>query len=283
MKARPRVPFIVTVVVGVLCAAAAATALAAGLSESKKTVPLAFNEQKSVIAGCPGTKHIAFGGFQGFEEGNLSSGATKVYTYGMVPEGKDADRMVVDADNGSPPPGDKAKITSYAYCAAGKKPKIVSRDTTVDAEQESGVSATCPKGKTVIGGGFETSFENTQGPHMTITFLGRGSKESFQAQIYNTMTDDEIDLTAYAICGKGKSAKQINGPKTPVDNSGPVTTKATCPGKSKVLFGGVTGEYNLGSGVAMPTAMYRKGESIQAAGIGSYNSDSSIRAIAYCR
>lgn len=278
-----KVRYIVAAAVGIVCAAAAASALAAGLSESKKTVPVPFNEQRSVIAGCPGTKHIAFGGFKGTEVGNLSSGSTKTYTYGMVPEGKDADRMVVDADNGSPPPGDAAKITSYAYCEAGKKPKIVEADVNVPAEDDRGVSATCPKGQVVNGGGFETSFENTQGPHMTILFLGRGSKESFQAEIFNTMPDEAIKLTAYAICGKGKSAKQYSGPLKKVKSTGPVTTSASCPGKKKIAFGGVEGEYQPSSGVAMPTAMYRQGETIEASGIGNYGSRSGIRAIAYCR
>jgi hypothetical protein len=47
----------------------------------------------------------------------------------MVPEGPDADRMAVDADNGSPPGTDNAKITAFACCSAAKKPKIVTDET----------------------------------------------------------------------------------------------------------------------------------------------------------
>ncbi len=265
-----------TVAIGV------SVALAAGLKESKKTVAIAFNEQKSVVAKCPGKTHAAWGGFQGTVDSHLQSNEGRVYTVGLVPEGEDVDRFVVDADNGSPPGDFNSKVTSYAYCFEGKRPAVVKSSTNVADEDSDGVAAECPEGKVVIGGGFEVDFVNTQGPHITLDFLGRGSGQSYQAEITN-VSGDGLNLTAYAVCGKGKPAGQYEGHAVELKKGKPTKAKANCPDNKDLVFGGVTGTYDFFDGIAMPVALYGKGEGVEAIAIGNQGSKMDFRAIAYCR
>lgn len=278
MRARGRIGSIAVVAL----LGSGALAFAGDLKQAKKTVAIGFNEQKSVVAKCPGGTHAAWGGFEGTVTGNISTGNQKVYTYGLVPEGKDIDRFTVDADNGSPPGDFDNKVTSYAYCAKGKKPVVTTASTTVADEDESGVSAACPEGKIVVGGGFETDFVNTQGPHMTITYLGRGTGQSFQVQIAN-VSGDGLGLTAYAVCGKGKAPKEVQSETVNLRKGKPKKASATCPKKQDLVFGGVTGTYDFVNGIAMPFALYEKGEGVEAVAAGDISSSESFSAIAYCR
>lgn len=272
---------IVGAVVAVACCVVAALAMAGGLSQSKKTVAIAFNEQKSVVSKCPGTKHAAWGGFEGTVDSHLQSTKGRVYTVGLVPEGPDVDRFVVDADNGSPPGDFDSKVTSYTYCFKGSKPVVVEASTNVADEDNGGVAATCGEGKVVLGGGFEVDFVNTQGPHMTIEYLGKGSGESYQAEITN-VSGDGLNLTAYAVCAKGKKAKDYPGDSVELKKGKPTKAKALCPNSKDLAFGGVSGEYDFVDGIAMPTALYEKGNGVEAVAIGNIGSKMNFRATAYC-
>ena len=170
-----------------------------------------------------------------------------------------------------------AKLKSFGYCFSGSKPKVKKHTTAIPASGMFGVpghsSANCPKGKTVIGGGFEIGIDDYPVAHQVVlqSMDRTGDKRGIEVEVVNE-NDEQVELTAYAVCGKGKAPKATS--KTiHIEAPGRQTATSNCDKGEEALFGGFRGVYeDLGAtslllldsdGAAAPEQGYGQGERVR--------------------
>jgi hypothetical protein len=212
----------------------------------------------------------------------------------MGPEGKDTNKWTAVAAS----PGlQGGKLDSIAYCKAGKEPKIVRKTKLVlqSAANDTfrSVTATCPQGTNVIGGGWSARTSDPKygpngQPRVDIMALKRTSNRTWQVSVVNYL-DTQQKVTAIALCGKGTAPKTSVATEMVPALAGMKTATATCPGKSEVVFGGFQGTYDDLSGRnAFVFSFYRSSkDAISVRGGQNYippnNKASKLQAFAYCR
>ena len=179
-------------------------------SSEQKFIP--YNVFGDVTASCPHNQHVNFGGFK--TDTAVHVDAKLLWPASMGPVGKDTNKWSTVAASPSTKGG---KLTSIAYCKAGAEPTVVRRRKIVlqSAANDAlpNVSATCPQGKNVIGGGWSartaspstTTTEDSQ-PYVDIMALQRTSARTWQVSVVND-TAKQHAVTAIALCGKGAAPK----------------------------------------------------------------------------
>ena len=276
--------------IGVVSIAAMAAAIpaVADLSESKKTVSLVYPGRDTATASCGKKAYVAFGGFKTVTK-SPSDSDYFAFLDSMGPA-KSVDKWAATAHNISAIYD--STVTSYAYCAKGKKPKIASSTKTAKpgTGRATTVEATCQKGKTLLGGGFSSNADPALSQRIVPTVLRRADKaQAWQVSVINE-GPSPVKITAQAVCGKGKSPKEVEAKATLKEFAAPRAAVATCPKGKEVLFSGMDAEWDNAKFVAaLPTGLYRsKDDAVSAVGIfgggggGTGNDSAELRAFAYC-
>ena len=168
----------------------------------------------SSTATCPRGQVVLFGGYSNGVAGMRRTASN---------------RLTVDGYNLG---GQPLWLTSFAYC--GRGPVSTQATGTVKISSFGTATATCPRGKVVVAGGFAAT------PHTVIalTRLERVAANRLQVSAYLRYgISKHSSLTAIAFCGAGPAPKLVsqtlNAPKT----GG--TVEAACPAGKKLTFGGV--------------------------------------------
>jgi hypothetical protein len=168
----------------------------------------------SSSATCPRGQVVLFGGYSNGVAGMRRTASN---------------RLTVDGYNLG---GQPLWLTAFAYCGHGPAPTQATG--TVRISSFGTATATCPRGKVVVAGGFAAS------PHTVIalTRLERVAANRLRVSAYLRYGISKRSLlTAIAFCGPGPAPKlapqTLNAPKA----GG--TVEATCPAGTKLTFGGV--------------------------------------------
>jgi hypothetical protein len=263
-------------------------------TEDHEQVLVHYNVFSDANAKCGRGSHVNFGGFKTDTKVPFGSGAV-VWPATMAPKGNDTNQWSTVATTYSAVY--QSKLTSIAYCKAGKEPKVVRHTQVVlqsaANDQFRNVSVSCPRGKNVIGGGWSAKAPEATGLNgqnrLNIMGLKRTSNRAWQVSVINeTRTSQRV--TAIALCGKGGAPRtSVATVNFPSRDSTSKTATATCPGNTEVVFGGFKGDYDTLSGRnAFIFSFYRSSKkAISVRGGHNYlygNTQSpKLQAIAYCR
>lgn len=210
-------------------------------SKDSETRVIPYDKYVDATAKCGRDKRVNFGGFNVHMEVPLGGPTNYTWPASMGPKGSDTDKWSVSAEASGTSGG---KVTSYAYCKAGKEPKVVRRKQVVlpsaANDEYRKVRVSCPEGRIVIGGGWaaQTSTAATQ-HYLDIMGLQATSKDTWQVSVVN-YTGAQQGVTAIALCGKGSAPKAVTATqkvpplstnKTPGPPAPPART--WCSGASK--------------------------------------------------
>lgn len=273
---------------GVAIAAGGGMALAAddSLKQVKGQKNVNYPTPETATAVCPGARgHVASGGWSTEFALPQGSGAN-MFAHGSFPEGDDVDEWSAQAHNRIA--AHSGKLTSYGYCFNGKEPEIVENQVEVAAypNGDAFTAASCPEGKTLIGGGYRISPDVDMQSLVQIGQINKpNSAEAFEVAVENEK-DDAIDLTVYAVCGKGPEARPYTeNTKIKEDKIGRVTAK--CPDNKDFLFGGLSAEYKFENMTVFVIAHEKAGNGMRAEAMnfGSIpmTQKANLSVTAYCR
>jgi hypothetical protein len=244
----------VVVVVVVLAIGLVAATSAQAFKYVDHTTTLTTGGSHTVSAKCPGKQRVLGGG----ETNDLSAFDDRVALTETFPfDGGDRGRkpddgwtVSVDLD-GTVPVG----LTAHAICAKGtaaRKLRYRSNAESVDGGQEA-VEASCPKRARVVSGGLGST--DPELGWVASTAPADGSDRNGSADDGWEGTIDDYDgpviATTYAVCAKGKfgrKLKRTSDPEVVEPNTEGVAT-ASCPGKTKVVGGGLESPSPLGSSI----------------------------------
>jgi hypothetical protein len=229
----------------VACAIAALALVAgasarSGITEASSQKLLKYPNVVTTTAACQGSRHVVSGGFTL----DTAPGGSGPYGFprGLYPTGQDIDKVAFRAYNRSAIYDGHMK--SLAYCASGPKPVL--RKGGADIPGFDGAphqaSAQCPKGKVVIGGGWDLDGPTAGSGVVAVTDMFRDNPRTLTIGVFNERAE-AVELTVYVLCDKGKAPVEQPMPA----NVKPFKSKsitAECPGDRKVLFGGFNTEYN---------------------------------------
>jgi len=162
--------------------------------------------------------------------------------------------------------------------------KTVTASVPVPLLAEGSVTATCPKNKPLVGGGFAGTFAEPAG----VIPIGsqREGKRGWKATGVNGGLAGAT-VTAEAYCRKeAPKLKEVSSTVT-VEGSGPeATATATCPGKKKAAAGGFLGTFPGGddSIPTLPVSSVRSGKNAWSASaqIPDGDVDAPLNAFVYC-
>ncbi len=220
-------------------------------SSEQKHIP--YNVFGEVTASCPHNQHVNFGGFK-TDTAFTYDAKGLLWPATMGPVGSKVNKWSTVA---AAPSTKGGKLTSIAYCKAGAKPTVVRRKRIVlpsaANDEFRNVSATCPQGKNVIGGGWSARtasplyHSDDAQPYVEIMGLRRTSNRTWQVSIVND-TAKQHAVTAIALCGSGAAPKTSVATEMVPANFGVKTATATCPGGSEAVFGGFKGDFDDLSG-----------------------------------
>lgn len=210
---------------GLAVAALAATAGlalagAGGVSVEKKSVPFT-GESANVTAHCKHGDLVVGGGFSAPE-----------LTQRSAPAGKSAWKVhgtfgTVDGT-----------LTSFAVCDGSVgRVKRVSHSKTLGTDEDGGVTAACPHGWHVLGGGFAVSPPFTGGPKGEIAPTSSKRRSARKWGTTGTNDGDPTKLVAYALCSKAGGISEESKTK-PLAGSGTTTATAKCPRGTHLVGGG---------------------------------------------
>jgi hypothetical protein len=219
---------------------------------------------------CPRTEHVQFGGF-------VTRGSAAVRGLRRTADNRwTVDGIMLSSNKVLQFDG---SVTAIAYCGSGPVPRKVTHSERMG---ESGaVTATCPAGTVVVGGGFATS------PH---SFVAIKDLERFGADRWRVFAERfygrrRTILTAIAYCGAGP-APSLADSRAALRGNRP-TTVATCPAGRSLVFGGVRittahpkpGSTDLAAATVLkaPTATSWRVAGLSGGGVGR------LTALAYCR
>lgn len=262
------------------------------LTQALTSKSLIWPNASTATASCAGGRHLAFGGFQTNTEFPYGSGVLAIVEAAGATSTK---LWEVRARNDYA--AEAGTLTSYAYCAAGKKPKLASTVTTLGADDGVAPPATakivatqCPEGTTVSGGGPRISGDNpNDNRHVIILGLERSPASSRVLQAY--LINEELNpvtATMTATCRKGKAPGAVEQLATLAEPEQKSVT-VTCSGKKTVRFGGFIGEVDpIGTDNAFIYSMFRPTAKTLTVSAGQTNfgpnfgNTGSFKAIAYC-
>jgi len=228
----------------------------------KATKPAPPDVATTATAECPPSSQVAQGGFTstvGIPQGTLIS------ALGLKGPRLWAARV---EDFGAP-----GSVTSVAYCGPVAKTTKVVKSGTVQGGSTGGVTATCPKGRSVRNGGFSGGILGSEFDLVSEQRLGQ---RKWKVTAFNNEMGS-IPVKAIAYCGKGPKLTTFSKSADLVA-SGDVTAVAKC-GKDKTLVMG--GFAHTTPGDAFIKKLVRPGKRSWAAGIFGFD-PATVRAFAYC-
>jgi hypothetical protein len=191
-------------------------------------------------------------------------------------------------------PSDVGTVTASVYCRSGI-PKVSARSATVPtpvtAAPTTGptVTATCPKGKKAVAGGFLTSPVIAPGTSASTIFVTdslRASKATWSNRVL--IGGEAGSLTTYVYCAKGKAprAVQATGP-TLTASFAEAGATATCTGKRNPVAGGFSQNAAAGgsgatTGLFITRESHAVGKGWVATGSHVFPQPTALTSIAYC-
>jgi hypothetical protein len=186
----------------------------------------------SATATCPSGEHVGFGGVVAEFQGPPNSGPI-VFPEGMrrTATGK----WSVYGQSGSTHVG--SRLTAVAYCLPTTfAPSIVSTTVTVSGFHFGSATATCPTGKVLVAGGYNTgaAIDHIE----LVAQLERLSSTQWHVSVTN-LDSGATKLTAYAYCGKGP-APQVASTTITLGGSHGGFARVHCPAGKTIVFGGLT-------------------------------------------
>jgi hypothetical protein len=210
---------------GLAAAALAATAGlalagAGGVSVEKKSVPFT-GDSANVTAHCKHGDLVVGGGFSAPELAQRSA-----------PAGKSAWKVhgTFGALDGT--------LTSFAVCDGSVgRVKRVSHSKTLGTDEDGDVTAACPHGWHVLGGGFAVAPPFTGGPKGEIAPTSSKRSSARKWETTGTNDGDPTKLVAYALCSKAGGISEESKTK-PLAGSGRTTATAKCPRGTHLVGGG---------------------------------------------
>jgi hypothetical protein len=223
------------------------------LSQNEEQKFLPYNVFGDVTASCPHKQHIAFGGFKTDTKVGFGTPNPLLFPASMSPIGNDTNKWSTVAAS---PALSGGKLSSIAYCQAGDEPKVVRvRKIVLPSaanDEYRTVSATCPQGRNVIGGGWaaraSSPIYGSEGqPRVDIMGLKRTSNRTWEVSVVNAKPTQQA-VTAIALCGKAKAPKTVTASENIPALNGTKNVTATCPKGTEVAFGGFQGDYDRLSG-----------------------------------
>jgi hypothetical protein len=168
---------------------------------------------------------------------------------------------------------------------------LVTRTKTAEiaAGTQGSVSAKCPRGKSVVLGGFDNQIGADQEPAAAVTGLELTSDRTWRDSATN-YSSSAANATAIAYCGNRRGlttrTKTVDVPKSSTIGAQPTSVSARCPEGKRVAFGGFTAEIapNFTPEVHVSSLELTSPRTWTAAGLNVGDGDSSgqLTAIAYC-
>ncbi len=280
-----------------LCAAGAVGLLAApagaqAFKDVSETASLTTTDLHTFEVRCPGKQRVLGGGQTndaGFS-GRVAFADTAPFDAGDR-DHKPDDGWTVSVDNssiGTVPVG----ITAEAICAKGKAAKSLRyRKQTESVDLGNGaVEATCGRRKRVVSGGISSpaaSYSDGGGGWITSTAPADGPDrngkldDAWEGRIDN-YTDDELPTTTYAVCAKGKFGRKLkrSSASEVVEQNTEGTATATCPGRTKIVGGGLQTPVSIGDSIFNGTGPLGRNAWIGA--FDHYSADVTVTAHAIC-
>ena len=238
---------------------------------------LAPGAGRTVTASCRIGEHAAFGGVRA----EFGFGVAQP---GVIPTNlslSSARGVTAIGQNVGTAPG---SLTAVAFCAAGPGPArtTVSKTASVAARGGGAVTATCPAGTVLVGGGFHAPVT----AEIYLTRLERTSARAWRVAVAN-FTFGAVPLTAIAYCGAGPVPQQALAIAQSPSGGQPFNVAAVCPVHTSLVFGGLRAT-NLGPGfdpvVVLPISLEASSSgSWRVDGVAGFVGGGSLQALAYCR
>jgi hypothetical protein len=182
--------------------------------------------------------------------------------------------------------GDTGELTAIGRCEKRPRSKPVSESTTLEQYEEGSVTASCPKGKRIVFGGFHGEREDAfSAPGVFVTAARRTGARGWTVEGSNA-GDLAGELEALAYCGKTGKTKA----RTETIGLGQFelgSAEASCPRGTHVRYGGFEKVAGTPGRVELHAMERKGGRRLRVtASEGSYLSpgdEMGLTAIAYCR
>jgi hypothetical protein len=233
---------------------------------------------RSVTATCPKGEHVSFGGVVAQFDAPPRSGAI------VLPEEMRrtaSNRWTVTGTSTSNTVG--SRLTAVAYCDHGSVPSSVSKSVTIAGRRTGSATATCPAGKIVVGGGYETGASTA---HQEIVVRLEAISPTHWAVTVLNIASAVTTLTAVAYCAPASAVHEHSTTLHLRAHEGG-TARVTCPTGTSVVFGGLLAHsYVSGTKTAVIAPFSWTAESTTQWVVTAYNagnSSGSLDAFAYCR
>ncbi len=155
--------------------------------------------QSTATATCPAGTQALGGGFSSTPAPVLT-GSPSFPVFFANYKSSPTSWLAAFTNSGSP----QRTVTSYAYCASGLKLTDLSAASTVPASSMAGIESTtlaspnCPKGKSLLGGGFNSSAPGPMGP-LPILTGSAAAGPSWHFIVYN-LSEVADNLVSQGIC-----------------------------------------------------------------------------------
>ena len=178
----------------VFCGVLAAPVFAFGTSARHQVVVRKL-AKGSATASCPAGEHVVSGGLAAQLQLPIGSGS-EVLPEGMRRTG--SNKWTVFGMSATNLTG--SRLTAVAYCETGPVPSVASKTVALPADKVGTVTATCPAGTVVVGGGY-----NSGASLHNVEFVGRLealSSNQWLVTMINVMPH-ATTLTAIAYCVPG--------------------------------------------------------------------------------
>ena len=170
--------------------------------------------------------------------------------------------------------------------------RIVTRtDTvTIPPKAKGAATATCPKGKSVVMGGFRNEIGAGDSPEVQPIGLTRPSKRAWKDSATDVFAPAG-DATSIAYCGRAprltERTKSISLPAAKPSSNQPAGVTAKCPRGTRVAFGGFKADFDPKFGPhtgAIWISSLRRGSNRTwtASGINLGNGAGKLTSVAYC-
>lgn len=283
MRATFRRPAIVTVALIALVAVPVTLAKHIPLSDHvsiSASTSLGPDENGADSSSCPRGFRVASGGFLNHvpDSGQFPQPMVLVNSLRRP----DSGTIRVGARNIGDQRGD-LYLESYCERPADTVPPMVARarDTSVQRNSASSVTASCPPGKVVSLGGFKSEIGANQNPLVVATGLRRVTDQKWRVTGVN-LGSSPGNLTAIAYCANGRAPKEVTS-TVRIPPGDEEIAKAKCPPHSRLQFGGYASEHTPDAADILVWHFRR--ESLSAWGVKASNRGllaGKLTAIAYC-
>jgi hypothetical protein len=264
----------------VLVCVALAAPVFAFAARATQTVIVRKDSSGSATATCPKGEHVSFGGLIAqFVPPPNAPGRPAVFPEGMRRTAPN--RWTVIGESAAI--GTGSRLTSIAYCDRGSVPAAAAKTVSLAAHHTASVTATCPAGTVVVGGGFKSGASPQH--QELLSQLQATSSTQWRVTMRN-IAKFPTTLTALAYCSAGP-APTLHSATAALPGEKGGTARASCPNGTALVFGGLLA-VSPGSGVdsADIEPFSFSAPSTKQWVVGGYNAGAragSLEALAYCR